>query len=191
MAAPSGKHKTPCNCTTLRKATRRVSQLYDSALEPYGLRTTQRAVLSHIARSGRPPVGNLAEALVMDRGALTHNLKPLERDGLVEIRVAPDDRRNRLIALTRAGRAKFAESEPLWRRAQDGFERRPSEPPSRLRCARRLSISFRRNLSQPSTIAIEGTSTAAAAAHGMPRASISRTSSSVGSAKLPPEGSSP
>ncbi|HEX9470201.1 MAG TPA: MarR family winged helix-turn-helix transcriptional regulator [Bradyrhizobium sp.] len=122
MATGNRKHKTPCNCTALRKATRRVSQLYDSALEPCGLRTTQRAILSQIARSGTPPLGELAEALVMDRGALTHNLKPLERDGLVEITVDPDDRRNRLISLTEAGRAKLRESEPLWKRAQDGFE---------------------------------------------------------------------
>jgi DNA-binding MarR family transcriptional regulator len=122
MAIGSRKQKSPCNCTALRKATRRVSQLYDSALEPCGLRTTQRAILNHIARTGTPPVGELAEALVMDRGALTHNLKPLERDGLVEIRIDPDDRRNRLVALTAAGRAKLAESEPLWKRAQDGFE---------------------------------------------------------------------
>jgi DNA-binding MarR family transcriptional regulator len=122
MEIGSKKQKSLCNCTALRKATRRVSQLYDSALEPCGLRTTQRAILNHIARTGTPPVGELAEALVMDRGALTHNLKPLERDGLVEIRIDPDDRRNRLVALTAAGRAKLAESEPLWKRAQDGFE---------------------------------------------------------------------
>jgi DNA-binding MarR family transcriptional regulator len=122
MAGDSSMQKTLCNCTVLRKATRRVSQLYDSALEPCGLRTTQRAILNHIARGGTPPLGELAEALVMDRGALTHNLKPLERDGLVEISVDPDDRRNRLVALTAAGRAKLAESEPLWKRAQAGFE---------------------------------------------------------------------
>jgi DNA-binding MarR family transcriptional regulator len=79
--------KSSCNCTALRKATRRVSQLYDSALEPCGLRATQRAILSQIDRSGAPPLAELAEALVMDRGALTHNLKPLERDGFVEIKV--------------------------------------------------------------------------------------------------------
>ena len=122
MAVSSRKQKTPCNCTALRKATRRVSQLYDSALEPCGLRTTQRAILSHIARTGTPPIGELAGALVMDRGALTHNLKPLERDGLVEIGIDPDDRRNRRVALTAAGRSKLAESEPLWKRAQEGFE---------------------------------------------------------------------
>jgi DNA-binding MarR family transcriptional regulator len=122
MAIGTKRLRTSCNCTALRKATRRVSQLYDSALEPCGLRTTQRAILNHIARIGTPPIGELAGALVMDRGALAHNLKPLERDGLVEISVDPDDRRNRLIALTAAGRAKLAESEPLWKRAQDGFE---------------------------------------------------------------------
>jgi DNA-binding MarR family transcriptional regulator len=122
MAGSSAKQASACNCTALRKATRRVSQLYDSALEPCGLRTTQRAILNHIARAGTPPIGELAEALVMDRGALTHNLKPLERDGLVKVGVDPGDRRNRLISLTAAGRAKLAESELLWKRAQQGFE---------------------------------------------------------------------
>ena len=122
MTTATKQPKSACNCTSLRKATRRMSQLYDSALEPCGLRITQRAILNHIARSGTPPLGELAEALVMDRGALTHNLKPLQRDGLVEINVDPDDRRNRLIALTAAGRKKLAESEALWKRAQDGFE---------------------------------------------------------------------
>jgi DNA-binding MarR family transcriptional regulator len=122
MATGSGNQKTLCNCTALRKATRRVSQLYDSALEPCGLRATQRAILNHIARTGTPPIGELADALVMDRGALTHTLKPLERDGFVKISIDPNDRRNRLIALTASGRAKLAESEALWVRAQQGFE---------------------------------------------------------------------
>jgi DNA-binding MarR family transcriptional regulator len=123
MARQPETEKSVCNCTALRKATRRVSQLYDSALEPCGLRTTQRSILMQIARSGSPPpLGELAEALVMDRGALTHTLKPLERDRLVEIRVDPADRRNRLVALTAAGRKKLEESQALWKRAQQGFE---------------------------------------------------------------------
>jgi DNA-binding MarR family transcriptional regulator len=122
MVAGGKQQKSPCNCTALRKASRRVSQLYDSALEPCGLRTTQRSILMQIARSGTPSLGELAEALVMDRGALTHNLKPLERDGLVEINVDPEDRRNRQVELTARGRKKLEESARLWKRAQDGFE---------------------------------------------------------------------
>ena len=123
MARQPEIEKSLCNCTALRKATRRVSQLYDSALEPCGLRTTQRSILMQIARSGNPPpLGELAEALVMDRGALTHTLKPLQRDRLIEIRIDPEDRRNRLVALTAAGRRKIEESTALWKRAQAGFE---------------------------------------------------------------------
>jgi DNA-binding MarR family transcriptional regulator len=111
-----------CNCTALRKASRRVSQLYDTALAPSGLKTTQRAILAQIGRSQPTTVGELAEALVMDSGALAHTLRPLERDGLIGVAVNPDDWRNRLITLTRRGRAKLAETDVLWTKAQRGFE---------------------------------------------------------------------
>ena len=120
VAAPGEVSR--CNCTTLRKASRRISQLYDTVLAPSGLKTTQRAILAQIGRSERTTVGELAEALVMDPGALAHTLKPLERDGLIAVAVDPDDRRNRLITLTRRGRTKLAETDALWAKAQRSFE---------------------------------------------------------------------
>ena len=111
-----------CNCTALRKASRRASQLYDEALASIGLRVTQLAILNQIHRMETPAMGELARALVMDRGALAHNVKPLERDGLIETAADPADRRNRLIALTRAGRRKIVEAERPWTRAQERFE---------------------------------------------------------------------
>jgi DNA-binding MarR family transcriptional regulator len=111
-----------CNSTALRKAARRVSQLYDAALAPCGLRSTQRSILMHIARAGTPNLGALAELLVLDRSALGHNLKPLERDGLVAIDVDPADRRSRLARLTEQGVAKLRESAALWDGAQSRFE---------------------------------------------------------------------
>ena len=112
-----------CHCTALRKASRRVSQLYDAVLAPCGLKATQRAILTQIARSEPATVGVLAEALVMDSGGLAHTLKPLVRDGLIAIEVNPDDRRNRLISLTAAGRARVKHSDRLWEEAQRGFEK--------------------------------------------------------------------
>ena len=91
-------------------------------LAPCGLRSTQRSILIHIARAGTPAMGELAIALVMDRSALAHNLKPLERDGFVRVTVDPQDRRNRLVGLTQAGRTKLVESTELWQRAQQRFE---------------------------------------------------------------------
>lgn len=111
-----------CNCLFLRKAVRRVSQLYDAALAPCGLKSTQRSILVHIARVGAPTSGQLASMLVMDRGALAHNLKPLERDKFISVLVDTEDRRSRRIILTDRGKAKLEESNALWARAQAGFE---------------------------------------------------------------------
>ncbi|MGH7041883.1 MAG: MarR family winged helix-turn-helix transcriptional regulator [Acetobacteraceae bacterium] len=113
---------SPCNGTVLRKATRRVSQLYDAVLAPCGLRSTQRSILAQIARAGTPTIGDLAAALVLDRSALGHNLKPLERDGYVTASVDPNDRRSRRVSLTKRGTAKLEESARLWRDAQARFE---------------------------------------------------------------------
>jgi DNA-binding MarR family transcriptional regulator len=111
-----------CNVTALRKATRHVSQLYDAMLAPTGLRSTQRAILVYVARYGSPTMSELATALVLDRSALNHNLKPLERDGLLRIVADQDDRRSRRILLSKRGEAKLKESAQAWQRAQERFE---------------------------------------------------------------------
>ena len=111
-----------CNSTALRKATRRLSQLYDDVLAPSGLRSTQHSLMSQIERTGDLTVSELAEALVMDCSALTHTLKLLERDGLVARVPNPKDGRSRLVTLTKVGRAKLASSKRLWSHAQRRFE---------------------------------------------------------------------
>src|SRR5580704_18150274 len=85
-----------CNFTALRKATRRVSQLYDVVLAPCGLRSTQWSILVHIGRAGKPTQTELADSLALDRSTLAHNLKPLERDGLVQVLDDEIDKRSRI-----------------------------------------------------------------------------------------------
>jgi DNA-binding MarR family transcriptional regulator len=67
-------------------------------------------------------MGDLAEALVLDRSALAHNLKPLERDGLIEIVVDNEDRRSRRVKITKRGFAKLNVSVEGWQTAQRCFE---------------------------------------------------------------------
>jgi DNA-binding MarR family transcriptional regulator len=116
------KEASPCNVTALRKATRHVSQFYDTVLAESGMRATQRAILASIARQGSPSIGELAGELVLDRTALNHNLKPLLRDGLVAITADTTDRRSKRVKLSRRGEAKLIESEEAWKRAQQRFE---------------------------------------------------------------------
>jgi DNA-binding MarR family transcriptional regulator len=138
----AASYESTCNCTALRKASRRISQLYDTALSSCGLKTTQRSILSEIRRSQPTTVSELADALVMDPGGLAHTLKPLVRDKFVAIEIDPSDRRNRLITLTPQGRRKLAASDALWEQAQVAFEQGFSKVKSEsMRDALRLLIS--------------------------------------------------
>lgn len=106
-----------CACFNIRKAARAVTSLYDTMLQPAGLRSTQATLLMAIAAAGRPTISRLAEFLVMDRTTLARDLKPLADQGLV--RITPGgDRRTRQVRLTDAGHAKRREIIPLWEQAQ-------------------------------------------------------------------------
>lgn len=112
-----------CNGSSLRKAFRRITQLYGAILEPSGLLHSQHSLLAHIERTGRPTMGELANDLVLERSALTHNIRPLERAGLVALVKDEADQRSRRVVLTDAGINKLAESKALWTVAHERFER--------------------------------------------------------------------
>jgi DNA-binding MarR family transcriptional regulator len=112
-----------CNATALRKASRRVTQLYDDAVAQTGLRSTQLAILVEIAHASDKPLtmAELAATLVIERSALGHTLRPLERDGLIVLQEG-EDRRERHVVLTTKGRTKCREGVRAWQSAQDRFE---------------------------------------------------------------------
>jgi DNA-binding MarR family transcriptional regulator len=111
--------ETPANCTcfNLRKAARAVTQLYDEALKPSGLRATQFSLLSVVENKGPTGITDLAHMLVMDRTTLTRNLKPFMGQKLLEV-IDGADRRQRPVILTSRGQATLARALPLWREVQ-------------------------------------------------------------------------
>jgi DNA-binding MarR family transcriptional regulator len=110
-----------CNCAALRQASRRVTRLYDEALAPIRLGVNQFSILARLGRVGPSTIQEVARLLVMDRSTLGHLLRPLEKRGLVRIRVSDRDGRSRVAALTPAGRALVAKGRPLWAGAQRRF----------------------------------------------------------------------
>jgi DNA-binding MarR family transcriptional regulator len=107
----------------LRKATRRVTQLYDDMLKPAGLTITQFGLMTELLRRGSTPptVTDLANAMVMDRSGLGHTLRPLERDGYVVLVQNKEDGRQRSVVLTEAGRKLHQKAKVLWEKAQRRF----------------------------------------------------------------------
>lgn len=103
-----------CTGFRLRKATRRITQLYDRALAPHGLTVTQFGLLAIIARDGAMPLGRLADSAGMDRTSMTRTIRPLEAAGRVRLVGRAADRRVREVALTDAGRASFEAAVAPW-----------------------------------------------------------------------------
>ena len=114
----------PCHGTALRKAARRVTQMYEDALAQTGLRSTQLAILLELThRAENPPtMAELAEALVIERSALGHTLRPLERDGLIRIVPTASDRRSKELHVTAAGDKRLQAAFKEWTQAQARFE---------------------------------------------------------------------
>ena len=111
-----------CTCAVLRRTARRVTQAYDRALRPAGIKLTQYSVLANVRRDGGLSITELAERLAMDRTTLTRNLRPMERAGWVEVGPGPD-RRRRSLRITAAGNEVFETALPLWQAAERSFRR--------------------------------------------------------------------
>jgi DNA-binding MarR family transcriptional regulator len=109
-----------CTCNRLRRLTRRVTAVYDHALAPCGLRGTQFSLLSNLLALQAPTLSVLAEAMDMERTTLTRNLRPLIAAGWVSLRPGHNPR-NREARMTSAGRAKWVQAKPHWRRAQSAL----------------------------------------------------------------------
>ena len=106
-----------CTCANLRKATRVVTQAFDAALQPTGLKATQFTLLATLSRLGDAPLTRVADAMVMDRTTLTRNLGPLVRKGLVRIEHEKDQRVRR-VGLTETGQTAYEAAHAKWRQAQ-------------------------------------------------------------------------
>lgn len=107
-----------CLCLHVQRAARAVARRYDEILRPVGLTNGQFSLLMSLHRPEPPTMGQVSSVLAMDRTTLTANLKPLERRGLVSVKVDETDRRSRRLQLTDAGRELLRTALPLWRKGQ-------------------------------------------------------------------------
>jgi DNA-binding MarR family transcriptional regulator len=117
-----------CTCLRMRRATRRVTQLYDHALEPAGLTVNQFGLLGYLHGASFAPahassIGTIAEWLGMDPTTLNRNLKPLLAKRMVKNVADPADGRVRIVQITEKGLRTLREALPRWRKAQADVEK--------------------------------------------------------------------
>jgi DNA-binding MarR family transcriptional regulator len=117
-----------CTHTSLRRASRQLTQLYDDALAPAGLTSAQALLVAQLEELGGAPAGTgpslqaLARRLGIQISALSHALRPLLRDGVVDLRVDADDGRIKRAVLTPKGMAQTQQMYALWRQTNRRLE---------------------------------------------------------------------
>jgi DNA-binding MarR family transcriptional regulator len=118
----SSSRANMCNCFASRQAARYLTRLYERHLAPAGLTSTQFTILLLVDEEPSIAMRELSEAMVMDRTSLVRALKPMQRDGLIEIAASPIDARQNVMSLTASGRQRLEQALPLWQQAQYEFE---------------------------------------------------------------------
>ena len=107
----------PCTCQNLRRLSRVVTRIYDQELRSAGLEITQFGLLTALAAVGEANQKRLSAGFAMDSTTLTRTLGLLRKQGWVRARRGKD-RRERLFALTGAGRRQMAMAQSHWERAE-------------------------------------------------------------------------
>jgi DNA-binding MarR family transcriptional regulator len=116
-----------CACNQLRRATRGITQLYESEMACGGLKVTQLPILVALRTEGDLSVTRLANALSLDRTTLTRNLRVLEQRGLVSMEEHGDDGRVRMVSLTPEGARMLPSALECWEDVQNVVESRFGE----------------------------------------------------------------
>jgi DNA-binding MarR family transcriptional regulator len=122
-----------CLCFAAQCAARALARRFDEALRPLDLTNGQFSLLMSLNRPKAPTISSVAEFLAMDRTTLTAALKPLQRRGLIRVAVDPNDRRGRLLRLTRKGRGLMAAAVPVWKHHHHRLEKMLPQSSEKLR----------------------------------------------------------
>ena len=119
-----------CYCIALRRAERRVTAIYDEALQPVGVNVAQFSLLTTISKAAPASLSEVARLTELDRSTVGRNVKVLQRMELVTS-IAGEDQREAAVVLTARGRGVLADGAKYWDIAQAKIESALGAPVAR------------------------------------------------------------
>jgi DNA-binding MarR family transcriptional regulator len=106
-----------CACANARRASRVITQFYDSVFQAGGQSIAQFGLLHALSLTRIATQAQLGTILSIDPTTLSRTLRPLLREKLIE-RIPGSDRREQYLQLTALGRKQLKKTLPNWQRAQ-------------------------------------------------------------------------
>ena len=106
-----------CIAVRLRMLNRVVTNLYDDALRPLGLKVSQMNILVLTAKLGLARPAQVCEFLQLDTSTLSRNLERMRAQGWLEV-VSDEDARTQPFRLSSQGKRLIEKAIPAWEAAQ-------------------------------------------------------------------------
>ena len=106
-----------CIAVRLRLLNRVVTNIYDDALRPLGLKVSQLNILIVTARLGLARPAQVCDLLHLDTSTLSRNVERMRAKGWLEV-VPGEDARTQPFRLTALGRRLLEKAVPAWEQAQ-------------------------------------------------------------------------
>jgi DNA-binding MarR family transcriptional regulator len=110
-----------CLAARTRLVSRVITSVYDEALRPVGLTSSQMVILTALAKAGGVQPAELCDILLVDKSTLSRNVDRMEKRGWVTREECADARSHRLL-LSEKGQRVLEEAVPRWRKAQSEAE---------------------------------------------------------------------
>src|SRR5438477_10823968 len=106
-----------CIAVRMRMLNRVITNLYDEALRPLGVKVSQMNILVATAKLGLARPAQVCEILQLDTSTLSRNVERMRARDWLEV-VPGDDARSQPFRLTSQGRKLVEKAVPAWEKAQ-------------------------------------------------------------------------
>ncbi len=106
-----------CLAVRMRLLNRTVTNIFDKALRPLGIKVSQLNVLVVVAKRAPVSPTEVGRVLHLEKSTLSRNVERIQRRGWIEV-AAGKDGRSHLLQVTVKGRRLLEKAHPLWQQAQ-------------------------------------------------------------------------
>ena len=106
-----------CIAVRMRMLNRVVTNIYDDALRPLGLKVSQMNILVAAGKMGTARPAEVCERLHLDVSTLSRNVERMKARGWLEV-IPDEDGRAQPFRLTSEGATLLQKAAPAWKKAQ-------------------------------------------------------------------------
>jgi DNA-binding MarR family transcriptional regulator len=106
-----------CIAVRIRLLSRMVTNIYDSALSPFGVKLNQISILIFVHLAGKVGYDDLCKRLKMEKSTASRNIERMRKKGWLDI-ISVKGGRRRFLRITPAGEVLLGKVHGAWEGAQ-------------------------------------------------------------------------